>query len=95
MFYEVTIAEMRSTIMERFPSITARESFLPGDEVAHLLWMATQIENMMSCSLKDATKAARWIGWMLGKCGDLGFWDNTHSQYLAREDVRLKNDLPR
>ncbi len=95
MFYQVTITAIRNAVGKSFPSAEPKESLSPGNEASNLLWMTLGIEGLNRRSVTDATKAGRWIGWMLCKCEDLGFWENAHSRELIREDVRLKNDLPR
>ena len=90
------MATIRTHISEHFPSIVPRQGNEPGNEVAHLLWMCTEINQTMSPKkIIDALKAARWVGWMLHECEVLGFWDNEKSRELARADVEAKNDLPR
>lgn len=43
----------------------------------------------------EATKAGRWIGWMLCGMEEGDFWDNKTSRDATREDVEAGNHLPR
>lgn len=95
MFYEITIAEIRSLIWKRFPNAVSRENLEPGGEAENLLFMADVIEALDTSSIRNATKAARWIGWMTRECEILGFWNNDRTRELVRGDVFAKNDLPR
>lgn len=58
------------------------------EEIDHLLFMLNQI---MSC-LFDERKAARWIGWVLKSCEDLGILTNKESQDFIRLDIMAGND---
>ena len=56
--------------------------------------MADVIETLDTGSIRNATKAARWIGWMARECERLGFWNNGKTRDLIRNDVSDRNDLP-
>lgn len=43
----------------------------------------------------EATKAGRWVGWMLRGMEEGDFWDNKTSRGATREDVEAGNHLPR
>ncbi len=100
MFYPATLRTVKSRIKEFYPQLKAKEYSglspdpLPYMVAAHILWMCDKIEAMPE-TISDATKAGRWIGWVLRAVErDLGFWDNNTSRVLIREDVKNGHDIP-
>lgn len=99
MFYPTTIAAIRARIKELYPQLKAEESNLNMASsaykiAAHILWMCDKIEAMPE-SIPDATKAGRWIGWMLRAMEtNMQLWDNHTSRALVREDVKNEADIP-
>lgn len=95
MFYEQSLSRIEVAIKDRFPDSMAQEGISSATIPHHLLWMINQIKRFDTKSVADATKAARWIGWMYCVCElVLNLWSNDTSRDIAREDVSLGNHLP-
>jgi hypothetical protein len=44
--------------------------------------------------VQQATKAGRWVGWMLRVMEEAKVWNNTESRNITRTSVDLGEDLP-
>jgi hypothetical protein len=78
-----------------FPRASANE--IRDDEHLedYILWMLEQIEKMPSESIESATKAGRWLGWILCIVEEkLKLWTNEQSRNITRMDVRIGFDIP-
>ena len=95
MFYRQSLSRMETLIQDRFPDSIPQEGISPATIHQHILWMIGRIRQFDTSSVGDATKAARWIGWMYCVCElVLHLWDNSTSRDIAREDVSQGNHLP-
>ncbi len=97
--YPKTTYALRQLIDTKYPGCTAVETdpdninnyallmFEPVKKkmASYLLWMLERIEEM---SAADATKAARWMGWVLAKVELMNFMTNKDSRTLVRQDVK-------
>lgn len=94
-YYEHTLTTLEGAIREKFPHAVPREDAISNDMPSYLLWMIEKIRSMNRTSLKDALKAARWLGWILAVIErELLFWDNRRSREIVRQDVKEGNDMP-
>jgi hypothetical protein len=91
-YYSHTCGEIERYIARVFPNTRPCEH--GRDRSAErVLWMIQEI-NAMPETIKGSLKAARWIGYVLHMCEELGFWHNGHSRDLIRKDVESGNDRP-
>lgn len=92
-FYPITFAHVRKRIEDVFPPeyLVPQERSTIGTQ--HVMWMITQVEQMER-TIENATKAARWLGWILAKAEEVGLWNNDTSRELVRRDVANGDDLP-
>lgn len=95
MFYRESLERIKKTLEEKFPEAHPKEGIGTDTLPHHLLWMTERIKEFDTQSTGDATKAARWIGWMYCVCElVLNLWDNQTSRDIARNDVLRGNHLP-
>ena len=90
MFYPKTISEITKHVMEKYPNSRPckNSSNIPG----YILWMVEEISKM-DRSVGGATRAARWLGWIIRVVEeDLKLWNNATSRRLVREDVDNGHD---
>lgn len=58
-------------------------------DIAHILWMLEQIENMEN---DQSAKAGRWIGWILANMEFMDIIKNEESRNMIRIDSMNNND---
>lgn len=66
MFYKITISEIRSLILEKYPNATSRENLEIGGEIENLLFMTDTIEALDTGSLRNET-VCRALDWLDSK----------------------------
>ena len=99
MYYQKTITEVRRIIEEVSPGIKPKFIDLSSWGASpvtssYILWMCDQVEEMDTSSIKHAVKAGRWIGYILSQMETRGYWSNSQSRALTREDHLSGLDLP-
>jgi len=67
-------------IREEYPDSSPRKDI--DDVPSYCLWMLNQLKEF-----NDSKKAARWLGWVLGRLESIGLLDNEKSCEIVREDV--------
>lgn len=88
MFYRHTIDEIKTVLKEAGYKAVKSSSAKPTPE--HVLWMCEELTQLDAAPRNNATKAGRWIGWMLAVM-ELHFchvWTNEKSRQLIRQDVQ-------
>lgn len=95
-YYAHSIQAIRELLSKSYGIGTACKDVSARPTHGHLLWMCLQIESLDPENIKDATKAARWIGWIFAvlELNATLEWDNKLSHKYARLDVREGRDLP-
>lgn len=98
-YYQNSLRKIVSVIKQRKPDLKPVEHITmnfqtPDEELAHVLWMAEEFPKRFDNSIKDAVKAARWIGWMFKSLENLGYLTNFDSRDMARKDKEAGLDIP-
>lgn len=97
MFYKNSRKKIEDVIKKYYPNVvpcrykgTIKKENLPE----HVLWMVYEMNEWDCSSIKRATKAGRWIGWMFRAMEELNIWSNEDSRHCAKSDVELGFHLP-
>ena len=96
-FYQVSRRKIFCVISEAFPEAEARQhSGHIGKEAlpSHLLWMVEIMGSWDTFSVKEAVKAARWIGWIFRAMEELGLHTKEDSRSFSKMDVDKGYHLP-
>jgi len=96
-FYAHSRAAIVEVVKARFANPEASKEDLrlyPWRLPSHVLWMAKEMETWDTSSLKRATKAGRWIGWMFRATEELRLWSNDDSRMYVKKDGDVGYDLP-
>ena len=100
MYYQGTIEAVEAEIKNQFPDSVAEYHDLESGELlkpvlpSYLLWMCEEVRQMDISSLDDATKAARWLGWINAQVEFHGLWHNNCTRDLVRADKQAGLHLP-
>lgn len=97
MYYQKTVAQIRTAIEHTQPGTQPEYSELVPGEIApysYLLWMCDEVQKMDTTSVDEAVKAGRWMGWVFAHLELRGVWENKSTRDLVREDRRNGYDKP-
>ena len=97
-YYRLSCEAIRVRILKSFPNAVAKQcerKAVPKEALPeHLFWMISEVSSWDTSSIKHATKAGRWIGWMYRAMEELGLLDNEGSRIVAKKDMNAGYHLP-
>ncbi len=72
--------KLKEIIKEEYPDSSPEKDI--DDVPSYCLWMLDELSEF-----DDSKKAARWLGWILGRLESIGLLDNEESRRIVRKDV--------
>ncbi len=94
-YYPHALETLEREILKAYPDAKPDENAIDTDMPSYLLWMIGKLRTFDVASMKDALKAARWLGWIWRVVeSELKLWDNARSRELTRIDVQAGHDMP-
>jgi hypothetical protein len=85
-YYPHSSKIFRKTINKNYPEAKSKEGL--NNVPSHLLWMLDGIEKMKD----DSQKAARWLGYVIGRLEALNLLNNKESRDIVKQDVSKQLD---
>ncbi len=79
-FYPNSRDKLKEIIKEEYPNSYPKKDI--DDVPSYCLWMLDELGEF-----DDSKKAARWLGWVLGRLESIELLDNERSREIVRKDV--------